>query len=141
MKPVVRLECGGVCCETAHEYDLPDGWSSVSGADCEQPGSVFCPSCKGEQAFFDSQCPGCFYEPGDCPLWKAFAFSDSPGLEPRERDAVACGICPFLINGTFEFRAGVMLAMDLSTPAAAASGKLVVAGIDRYIETYRSERG
>jgi hypothetical protein len=138
--PVTALNVTLYCCLCTNrsEYivEMLPGWvHSDGGIDVERDG--FCPDHAVIEEFASSQCPGCVGGWGDCPMWKAFAYSHRRDITEKDLAAIRSGVCPRRVNGTIGFNAGtgVIADIDLSNRAP-RGGPEFAAAIEAYIKEY-----
>lgn len=135
MKLTIDINCCLCGNKTLHEIDMPDGWVHLrSGIDEEHNG--FCPDHAPIAEFAESQCPGCVGGWGDCPMWRAFAFSGyMRDITSDELASIRTGICPRRVNGTFRVTGSCIEDIDLSKQAA-SGGIAFATAIEEYIRRY-----
>lgn len=131
----VSLSCG--LCSERHEQKIPmpEGWASRYESVSDE--TAFCPKHAVVAQFADSQCPGCVGGWGDCPLFRAFAYSK---LELTSGDfrTLEMGICPKRVGGTFgvDMPAGKLEEIDLRDPPNVEGGKALATAIRAYALKY-----
>lgn len=136
----ISIDC--CLCETHHRTQivLPPGWEHRYDAINDEVG--FCPDHAKVAAFAEAQCPGCVGGWGDCPMWRAFAFSHDRSIGPEDYKALEAGRCPRRVNGTsrVDRDRGTMADLDLSEQATVESGTAFAQAIRDYVAKY-PERG